>query len=149
MKRSMTLRKPWPALLPRLVSALRDRGYQTTQTFDLQAARKSLGHGPDEPCPHHGTAPCNCQYLVIQATGIDRSPLGVVIHGHDLTTTISFLAGDEEETRRDLERAFHEAMWHLPHDRVARTRSRKSQLDGRDTRPSAVARGAAKGDQRI
>ncbi|MCL5744525.1 MAG: hypothetical protein M1541_11465 [Acidobacteria bacterium] len=148
MKRSITLRRPWPAVLPRLLAALRDRGYQTRQTFDLQAARQSLGHGTDEPCPHHGTAPCNCQYLVIQAVGIDRSPLGVVVHGHDLTTTISFLAGDEEETRRDLEGAFHEAMRHLPHDRLAQTRSRNSQFDDRDNKPSAVAPGAAKGEQR-
>lgn len=49
-------------VMPELLAALHRQGLSVITTFDLQAAR-----APHEecPCPHHGTANCNCQYAVL------------------------------------------------------------------------------------
>jgi hypothetical protein len=113
MKISATVHAPWQTVHERLVRKLRDKGFEARRTFDLQLARRLLKSSEEEPCPHHGTAPCNCQYLAMQIIGHDRSPSAVIIHGHDQTTTISFLTGAGEELRQDTAAAVYEALEHL------------------------------------
>ncbi|MGA2765609.1 MAG: hypothetical protein ABSG17_19850 [Spirochaetia bacterium] len=113
MKISATVHAPWQAALGRLVGMLREKGFHARRTFDLQLARQLLRSGEAELCPHHGTAPCNCQYIVLQITGPGRVPSMVVIHGHDRTTTISFLSSAGEEAKHDILSAVNEALEHL------------------------------------
>jgi hypothetical protein len=113
MRFGATLNVPWQAVLQQLVRTLRERRFQAQRTFDLQLARRLLTTGEAEPCPHHGTAPCTCQYLVLQIRSADGTSSAVVIHGHDRTTTISFLRGTGEEARQDMASAMYEALEHL------------------------------------
>jgi hypothetical protein len=62
---------------------LEQSGFQPVRTFDLQAAR--LAH-LDCPCPHHGTAQCNCQMVVLLVYKADYPPATLVIHGSDETS---------------------------------------------------------------
>ncbi len=64
-------------------------GLRVVQTFDLQVAR--LAHH-DCACPHHGTAECDCQLVVLLVYQQDDEPSTLVIHSRDHSTWIS-LAG--------------------------------------------------------
>ncbi len=71
-------------------------GFRTVQTFDLQVAR--LAHS-DCTCPHHGTADCDCQLVVLLVYEQDDEPSTLVIHSRDNRTWLS-LAGPVS-ARRD------------------------------------------------
>lgn len=61
-------------------------GFRVVQTFDLNVAR--LAHS-DCPCPHHGTADCNCQMIVLLAYRKKNAPATLVIHSQDGQTWLS------------------------------------------------------------
>ncbi|MGC8857188.1 MAG: hypothetical protein ACP5QU_10380 [Anaerolineae bacterium] len=68
---------------------LTQAGLRTVQTFDLQSARHASG---DCPCPHHGTAECDCQMVVLLVYGGTddvSTPLTLVLHGSDGQTRFS------------------------------------------------------------
>jgi len=54
--------------------------YQVLPSFDLQAARAARILCP---CPHHGTARCDCQMVVLLIYGQEEQPASLVIHGQD------------------------------------------------------------------
>ena len=64
-------------------------GFRVVQTFDLQVARSAH---PDCPCPHHGTAECNCQMVILLVYGKQEDPATLVLHGQDGRSWVS-LAG--------------------------------------------------------
>lgn len=64
-------------------------GYPATRSFDLQSARRALRDPEGCPCPHHGTADCTCQYVVLLVDTGGASPLTLVAHGHDGETHLS------------------------------------------------------------
>jgi hypothetical protein len=64
-------------------------GFRVVQTFDLQVARRAH---QDCTCPHHGTADCDCQLVVLLVYQQDEEPSTLVIHSRDSSTEIS-LAG--------------------------------------------------------
>lgn len=70
------------------VENLEKTGFRTVRTFDLQAAR--MAH-LDCPCPHHGTAQCNCQMVVLLVYQGKYSPATLVIHGSDTTSYLYLL----------------------------------------------------------
>jgi hypothetical protein len=113
MRISATVHAPWPTALGRLVRTLREKGFEVRRTFDLQLARQLLRSSETEPCPHHGTAPCSCQYLIAQINDPGEGFSAVVIHGHDDITTVSLLAGTDEEMKRDMATASDETLQHL------------------------------------
>ncbi|GAB4495973.1 MAG: hypothetical protein Fur0016_33310 [Anaerolineales bacterium] len=59
---------------------------RTVQTFDLQSARHASG---DCPCPHHGTAKCDCQMVVLLVYGKTGEPITLILHGNDGQTWLS------------------------------------------------------------
>ncbi len=61
-------------------AALQEAGFRVETTFDLKTALALL---PDCPCPHHGTALCDCQYIVLIAHPSNGRQETLVIHGHD------------------------------------------------------------------
>ena len=64
-------------------------GLRVTRSFDLQSARHALRDPKGCPCPHHGTADCTCQYVVLLVDAGDGSHLTLVAHGHDRETHLS------------------------------------------------------------
>ena len=58
----LTLDQTCEQVLVWINGKLTDAGFRVVQTFDLHVAR--LAH-PDCPCPHHGTADCDCQMVIL------------------------------------------------------------------------------------
>lgn len=127
MRTKATVQAPWQAVVRRLLAGLREKGFEVRRTFDLQLARQSLGRREPEPCPHHGAAPCSCQYLVFQISGPGRPLSALVIHGHDRTTTFTFFTGTVEQMDRDTADAVNEALEHLRPMRGAARQARSGQ----------------------
>jgi hypothetical protein len=73
----------------RLSRELGAAGLRVTRSFDLQSARHALRDPESCPCPHHGTADCTCQYVVLLVDAGGGSPLTLVAHGHDGETHLS------------------------------------------------------------
>ena len=75
-------------------------GFRVVQTFDLHVAR--LAH-PDCPCPHHGTADCDCQMVILLVYRKQDAPATLVIHGQDGKTWLSFATPVEMHSHQHLE----------------------------------------------
>ena len=80
-------------------------GLSVVQTFDLQEARSAHS---ECTCPHHGTADCDCQLVVLLVYQQDEDPSTLVIHSRDNQTRIS-LAGPaarraDQHPEQDIER---------------------------------------------
>jgi hypothetical protein len=66
-----------------VITALARQGLSVLRSFDLRSA---LGaHGGCE-CPHHGTAQCNCQFVVLLVYGEAADPVVVTTHARDNRT---------------------------------------------------------------
>lgn len=85
-------------------------GFRVVQTFDLQVAR--LAH-PDCPCPHHGTADCNCQMVVLLVYGKQADPATLVIHGQDGRSWVSLVAPVGKRVNQHLEAVVRRVL--IPH----------------------------------
>ena len=59
---------------------LNGSGLQVIRSFDLQAARAAR---PGYACPHHGTAACTCQLIVLLVYGRQGLSTTLMIHGSD------------------------------------------------------------------
>ena len=56
-------------------------GLPVQRSFDLRAAREAH---PDCPCPHHGTAACSCQFIVLLVyPEADSAPVTLMVHSQD------------------------------------------------------------------
>jgi hypothetical protein len=97
-----TLTPPWSVHVPCETSAqwLEDRlscaGLRAVRTFDLHDARPA---SPECACPHHGTAACDCQMVVILVYAEARLPVTMVVHGNDGQSWISVI--DRPDQRAD------------------------------------------------
>ncbi len=80
------IQRPCIEVLADIQEALARKGLRSLETFDLQAAR--LG-AADCPCPHHGTAECDCQMVVLLVYGASGSPVTLILHGSDGETFVS------------------------------------------------------------
>lgn len=80
---------------------------RAVQTFDLRVAR--LAH-PDCHCPHHGTANCNCQMIVLLVYQKKEEPVTLVIHGQDGRTWLSFASPMGQRPNQHLEIAIRRAL---------------------------------------
>lgn len=68
---------------------LNSGGLQVMPSFDLQTARQSLKDPQACSCPHHGTAECTCQYVILLLRGAVGGPITLAAHGHDGVTVLS------------------------------------------------------------
>lgn len=78
-----------------LAQALERGHYRVVRSFDL---REATGAHSACTCPHHGTAACTCQYLMLIAypgQGADSQPLSLSVHGRDQQTLVSLVSGPE------------------------------------------------------
>lgn len=71
---------PAAQLMPAVYQALITAGFYVTRSFDLRSALAAL---PDPACPHHGPAPCDCQYSVLLVYGRAPAPETLIVHGND------------------------------------------------------------------
>lgn len=58
---------------------LETAGLRVQKSFDLQSACASLS---DSTCPHHGSAPCDCQLIVLLVYGAGSRPVSLILHSH-------------------------------------------------------------------
>jgi len=57
---------------------LETAGLRVVRSFDLRSACASFA---DNVCPHHGTAPCDCQLVVLLIYGAG-APVSLILHSH-------------------------------------------------------------------
>ncbi len=87
MQRDLTLAFPCEQTLSLLTSTMAAHGIRLERSFDLRSA---LHDQPDCPCPHHGTAQCTCQYVVLLAyeSAIGTPPAVITAHDCDGITRV-------------------------------------------------------------
>lgn len=75
------------------VQLLSGAGLQVVRSFDLRSAR--MAHA-ECTCPHHGTAQCTCQFVVLLVYGQGGAPVTLVAHGHDEQTWLSVVDSPQQ-----------------------------------------------------
>ena len=85
-------------------------GLVVRQSFDLQAAKSA--HVACT-CPHHGTAQCDCQIVVLLVYGEQVAPVTLLIHSQDGNTTLSMEGPVRPEMEDTLECKIIDALGHL------------------------------------
>lgn len=63
-----------------IIEVLSQADLQVATSFDLRTAREAH---TECACPHHGTAACDCQLVVLLVYSQDDSPATLVLHGSD------------------------------------------------------------------
>ncbi|HET6444261.1 MAG TPA: hypothetical protein VFI27_06735 [candidate division Zixibacteria bacterium] len=81
-----TIEYPSEEALRWIIQALVDADLRVDTSFDLRTARAAH---TGCSCPHHGTAACDCQMVVLLVYGMDASPATLVVHGRDRCTYLS------------------------------------------------------------
>ena len=64
------------------------QGLYVLRSFDLRSALAA--DGPCA-CPHHGSAHCNCQFLVLLIYGDFAQPVVLTLHGRDAQTQVQIV----------------------------------------------------------
>jgi hypothetical protein len=134
MRISSKLHAPWQTVTGNLTRTLQRQGFEALKSFDLQMARKSMTSNEAIPCPHHGTAACTCQYLVLQITRRGRIFTSIVVHGHDRVTNVSMPDSADDASEQAVMDLVGEAL-------------RDSRKDSGTEEPSAARSGAARIEQ--
>jgi hypothetical protein len=75
--------------IAQVISLIRGAQLDVLRTFDLKSA---CACGPDNVCPHHGVAPCDCQLTVLLVYGSYEGP--VMLTGHACDGRIWFSLGN-------------------------------------------------------
>jgi uncharacterized protein (DUF302 family) len=86
MEEEIQVRVDCQTAVSALTEALEEDGLRVYRSFDLQAA---LTYLPDCGCPHHGTAPCDCQYVILLVYDGAAMPIEIVAHGRDERTWLA------------------------------------------------------------
>jgi hypothetical protein len=89
MNHSWTLTLECDQVAHQLATALVERGFSISRSFDLLSARDSLRNPADCSCPNHGTTQCACQYIVLLVRTKSAEPFPLIVHGHDDRTILS------------------------------------------------------------
>lgn len=66
---------------------LEEAGLHVVKSFDLRSACGSLN---GNVCSHHGTAPCDCQLVVMLLFGLGARPLSLILHSHQGQTEMQW-----------------------------------------------------------
>ena len=74
-------------------------GFQVVRTFDL----KSACADQSGICPHHGTAPCNCQMAILLVYGATPQPGTLMVHGCGDQTSFSLVDIPQQPTDPEME----------------------------------------------
>ena len=107
----LTMPSDGQAAIEAAVRRLERFGLQVMRSFDLKVARAAH---LECTCPHHGTAQCDCQLVVLLVYGQDDAPATLVVHGHDGQTQIALVDTPEQRPAAQLVNAIQQAI--LPAD---------------------------------
>ncbi len=86
--RLLTLKRGCEEATDQAIVLLAGSGLRIIRSFDLQSARSAHG---ECTCPHHGTAQCTCQFVVLLVYGPAGDPVTLVAHGQDGYTWFSLV----------------------------------------------------------
>jgi hypothetical protein len=86
MAQLLTLEYPSGEAVQWITQALSQADLQVATSFDLRTARAAH---TDCACPHHGTALCDCQMVILLVYGTEACPATLVVHGRDGRTYLS------------------------------------------------------------
>jgi hypothetical protein len=103
----LIVRQGYEEAIAQAVRLLANAGLEVVRTFDLQSA---CADQPGGVCPHHGTAPCNCQLAVLLVYGQAEAPAALVAHSCDGQTWFSVVTGPLQRADPQLESAIERAM---------------------------------------
>lgn len=85
-------------------AALARHGFRVVRSFDLRSAMTAHA---DCECPYHGTAQCNCQFVVLLVYAEAGEPVVVTAHSHDAQARLQIVrpalgtCGDDVTARPD------------------------------------------------
>ncbi len=106
------LYQDYEAAIAQIMQLLARSNLQVERTFDLKSA---CADHPGGVCPHHGTAPCNCQMtvlLIYRANNESAVPIGLTVHGCDGQTWLSIVDIPEQQPDPQLEATIIQALAH-------------------------------------
>ena len=72
------------------------RGFRVVRSFDLRSALAPLTAHVDCECPHHGTAKCTCQFVVLlvygdPSAGSGGAPVVITAHSRDAQAQVQLV----------------------------------------------------------
>ena len=88
MTQFLTLECPNDKAVRWITDTLKRANLQVATSFDLHTTRPAY---TDYPCPHHGSAACDCQMVVLLVYGADSRPATLVVHSSDGRTWLSLI----------------------------------------------------------
>ena len=69
-------------------AALTRRGFRVLRSFDLRSA---LAAHAECECPHHGTAQCTCQFVILLVYGDAGDPAVVTAHSREAQANVQIV----------------------------------------------------------
>ncbi len=99
-------RQEYERAITQATQRLARAGMEVVRTFDL----KSACADPSGVCPHHGTAPCNCQMAILLVYGAASQPATLMVHGCDEQTSFSLVDVPQQPTDPETEMAILRAI---------------------------------------
>lgn len=90
-----------------IIEQFNHAGLHTIRTFDLQDARQDYEACP---CPHHGTARCDCQMVVLLVYQNLHQPISIIAHGNEGKTWFSVVDSAHQRADPLLEGQIHHAV---------------------------------------
>ena len=90
----LSIQRSCDEVAARLAQTLAQNGLGVNRSFDLHSARATHTNCT---CPHHGTALCDCQLVVLLVYEQNNGPVTLLVHGRDGQTSVS-LADDGPST---------------------------------------------------
>jgi hypothetical protein len=95
----------------RIMDVLHNSSLRVMTSFDSQLTRTTA---TPSTCPHHGTADCDCQIVVLLVYDKDGQPATLLAHGQDGETWISLVVAPGQRPHAHLERKIKQALSPLP-----------------------------------
>lgn len=108
--RQLQFDQPCEDVLPRIISALRNAGYQVQRTFDLRGALLSAS---ESFCPQHGIAPCDCQYAVLLIYGHTGRPATLILSSYQGQTRAALADQPDQRAAASMEKTILSTLSHL------------------------------------
>ncbi len=103
----LALHREYEATVAQITQYLCEADLRVVRTFDLKAA---CAEHPGGVCPHHGTAPCNCQLSVLLVYGQAANPITLTVHHCDGQTWLSLVNGPQQQADPLLETRIVQAL---------------------------------------
>ena len=98
-------------VITQVKDALDDTGLWVMLSFDSQLTRKTT---TTPTCPHHGTAACDCQIVILLVYDAGSRPATLLAHGQDGETWISLVVTPGQRPPARLENKIRQALSPLP-----------------------------------